>query len=115
MGATPKDPDEKVRRGYRDPKTIVWVDGRERLEGYDWTKRVREVKRIAGGQCERLSRLGHPHALGCRDIGQDAHHIEKRSILRDDRASNLAWLSRACHNAEDNRKIRSDRAERRQQ
>jgi len=113
MGATAKDHDEKLRRGYRDRDTIVWTDGRERLEGADWRKRKIELAHRSGGRCERLLVLGKPHEPLCYRRGEEPHHIQKRSVLRDDRLSNLVWLSHACHAAEDNRKIRSDRAERR--
>lgn len=114
MGATAKDSDEKVRRGYRDKNTIVWANGRERLEGRDWRKRKKELAERSRGRCERVSILGKPHETLCYGRGDEPHHIQKRSVLRDDRLSNLAHLSHACHLAEDDRKIRSDKKERRE-
>ena len=114
MGATPKDADEKVRRGYRNPKTIVWADGRERLVGYDWTKRVRELRKRSGGRCEYLIPIVPSGSVRCSRAADDAHHIAKRWPSRDDRIENLVHICRHHHRLLDSRKIRSDRAERRE-
>jgi hypothetical protein len=112
MGATPKDPDAKVRLGYTDPDSVVWADGREWLRNADWRKRVDELRERSGGRCE----YNEPGVLGwaiCRAEAADPHHIIKRSVLRDDRLSNLQALCRYHHDLLDNRKVRSDRAENR--
>src|SRR5690242_19381916 len=102
MGICPKDPDEKVRRGYRNPRTIVWADGRERLEGYDWTKRVKELTKRSGGRCENHPLEGLDR---CHNKARDPHHVVKRSVLRDDRLDNLLHVCGDCHALLDNRKI----------
>jgi hypothetical protein len=78
----------------------IQPDGREKCTGYQWTKRVRELKARAEGFCEAGQDLegadalipGHLHHF----IGDDGdpHHIVKRSKSRDDRLSNLLWV---CH------------------
>lgn len=106
MGATAKDHEAKIRLGYRDKDSVVWIDGRERLVGWDWRKRTKELAQRSHGRCERFSILGNQHHPLCRGTGEEPHHIQKRSVLRDDRLSNLAHLSHACHSAEDPRKVR---------
>lgn len=73
----------------------IQPDGRERCTGYQWEKRVRELKARAQGWCEAGDLIpGHPrHFIG--DDG-DSHHKLKRSLDRDDRLSNLFWI---CHSA----------------
>jgi hypothetical protein len=111
VGATPKDPDEKERRGYRDRDTIVWIDGRERLAGYDWRKRKKELAKRSEGRCELVNLGSLVHR--CTMRADDAHHLVKRSVLRDDRLENLLHVCRYHHRLLDERKVRSDRAERR--
>ena len=74
----------------------VLPDGREIAKGYQWTKRVQELKARAGGYCEAEAILdGHArHFIG--DQG-DPHHICKRSVERDDRLRNLLWICRSAH------------------
>lgn len=114
MSLTPKDPDEKVRRGYTEPESIVWADGREKLVGKDWRKRKEQLRKRSGGRCERYGVLGRSHDAFCYGEGEEPHHIKKRWPLRDDRLENLADLSHACHSAEDPRKVRWTKKERRQ-
>lgn len=112
MGSTPKNSDEKVRRGYRDKDSIVWADGREKLKGYDWVKRVKELRKRSGGRCEFIIEDTPPRR--CTMVAVDPHHQIKRSVLRDDRIENLLHVCRFHHRLLDERKIRSDRAERRE-
>lgn len=112
MGSTPKDPDEKVHRRYRNADTIVWIDGREKLEGYDWVKRVKELRKRSGGRCEGIIPYS---SLRCWHKATEPHHKVKRSVLRDDRLENLEHLCHDCHALRDSRKVRSDKGERREQ
>lgn len=111
MGATPKDRDLKVIRGYRDPKTIVWSDGREWLRGRDWTHRVLELMQRANERCEYVITASF-QPRRCSNPADDPHHVVKRSVLRDDRLSNLQALCRYHHDLLDPRKVRSDKKER---
>jgi hypothetical protein len=113
MGTTPKDPDAKVRLGYTDPGSVVWADGREWLRNADWRRRVDELRERSGGFCEwRYTMMSANDPVErCSSEAADPHHIIKRSVLRDDRLSNLQALCRYHHDLLDNRKIRSDRAE----
>ena len=43
MLKVPKSPELKAERGYSDPKSVVWADGREWLRGQDWLERKREL------------------------------------------------------------------------
>lgn len=91
----------------------MFKDGRERLVGLDWRNRVKELWERCGGKCEWIDWPSlNVQRLCCREA-QDPHHIVKRSVLRDDRLSNLQALCRYHHDLLDNRKIRSDKAERR--
>jgi hypothetical protein len=98
-----RDEAEKVRRGYTNPGSYVRRDGSEVLKGNDWKQRVWQLKTRSGGNCERFSILGKGHVSECSMTGIHPHHIIKRSTRRDDRLSNLAWLSGVCHAAEDPR------------
>ena len=107
----------KKERGYTDPKTKVWPDGREKLVGRDWLKRKKEIWDRGQGRCEKivstkldarwegLKRITTTLHERCANEMHDPHHIVKRSELRDDRAANLIGLCRQHHNEEDNRKI----------
>ena len=107
MSLTPKDPDEKVKRGYVERESIVWADGRERLVGRDWRKRKKELWDRAGERCEYVGAT-----MRCIAEGDDPDHINKRSVLRDDRLSNLRLLCRRHHRLIDPRQVRSDKRER---
>jgi hypothetical protein len=111
--STIKDHDEKLRRGYVEKDSMVWLDGSEKLVRRDWVKRQRELLLRSGGRCERATVLGKSHVSWCQGYGEEPHHIKPRSKGRDDRLSNLAHLSHWCHAAEDPRKVRSDKADRR--
>ena len=101
------DVEEKRRRGYTDPKSRVYFDGRERLYGKDWTKRKKEVWERGAGKCERIvsPRECYP-VVRCRSEMHDPHHIVKRSRLRDDRINNLIGLCRLHHDLLDERRVR---------
>jgi hypothetical protein len=83
-----------IRR--RKSSLRVLPDGREIAKGYQWTKRVKELRKRAGGCCEAWRILpGHAsHFIGANG---DPHHIVKRSISRDDRLENLLWICRQAH------------------
>lgn len=92
---TKRDASEKEGFALKSSKRVQ-PDGREKLTGYQWTKRVRELKARAEGWCEATVIIEHPrHYIG--DEG-DTHHIVKRSKSRDDRLQNLLWVCRAAHN-----------------
>ena len=99
-----KDEAEKQRRGYTNPRSFVRLDGSEVLHGIDWKERAFRLRQRSNNQCEAKI-----HDDLCNRLGSDAHHIIPRSRRRDDRMSNLLWLSRACHLAEDPRKVRWSR------
>lgn len=102
------DREETKRRGYTDPKSKVFFDGRESLAGKDWTKRKKEVWERGHGRCEQrvqLDRLKPGDGL-CRSEMHDPHHVVKRSRKRDDRLSNLIGLCRLHHELLDERKPR---------
>jgi len=101
-----KDAELKEQRGYTNPKSFVRNDGSEVLKGEDWKRRKMELSKRSAGMCERSVVIGRPHDDSCYGRGQEPHHIKKRSQGRDDRLSNLANLSHACHKAEDPRKPR---------
>lgn len=107
-GCRVSDRDEvaKKRLGYTNPKSFVRRDGSEVLHEEDWRARVLQVAMRSLGACERLGILGRQHEPGCDGRGGQPHHIKKRWPRRDDRMSNLADLSDACHKAEDPRKTR---------
>jgi hypothetical protein len=78
----------------------VLPDGREICKGYQWCKRVVQLRARSEGYCEGgLMLPGHKaHYIG--DEG-DPQHITKRSKARDDRLTNLLWVCRSSHNAMD--------------
>jgi hypothetical protein len=96
----------KEQRCYLEENTIVWEDGREKLVGIDWYGRKYELLIRSKGKCERTAILGKPHAERCSGAAEEPHHIISRWTSRDDRLSNLAALSHACHRAEDKRQPR---------
>ena len=95
-----RDEQRKRELGYKDKRSKVWPDGREKLYGADWKKRKVELHLRSGGRCERRSILDKHHVSRCSGLGEEPHHIIKRSKQRDDRLSNLANLSHWCHAAE---------------
>jgi hypothetical protein len=99
---------------FDDERSFVFKDGREFLAGLDWKNRVTELEVRSAGKCEMTKILGKPHVEGCFGRAQEPHHIIRRSVARDDRMLNLAGLSHACHDSLDDRKVRSDKKERRE-
>lgn len=93
------DREETKRRGYTDPKSRVYFDGRERLHGKDWTKRKREVWDRGGGRCERIvNYVGSMDIpVRCKSEMHDPHHEITRGKKRDDRIENLIGLCRLHH------------------
>lgn len=92
-----RDEEEKIRRGYTHPYSYVRLDGSERLWAWDWAKRKQELYARSDGACEMLSVMGLEHEEYCTGDMHHPHHIIERSVRRDDRLSNLAGLSWACH------------------
>jgi len=117
IGCRDRDEALKAQRGYTDPSTYVRRDGSEKLVGEDWRRRVEELRERSGGRCEKRFFLpDSPRVLlRCSREARDPHHRVKRSTRRDDRLSNLEALCAAHHDELDPRKVRSDRAERREQ
>ena len=100
-----RDEAEKERRGYVNPRSYVRKDGSERLYGEDWDKRKEELFRRSDGACEMRDVMKREHAEHCSGDAHHPHHIILRSLRRDDRLTNLAGLSWACHKLVDRRKI----------
>jgi 5-methylcytosine-specific restriction endonuclease McrA len=71
-------------------RTRTMPDGREILSGYRYEQRRREVLKLDGYCC---ATCGSPYNV-------EIHHKRKRSVLRDDRATNLITLCEDCHRAE---------------
>lgn len=87
-------------RRFKDPKSFVANDGREILSGDDWEERKFELWQRARGQCEYvIQREGYQ--IRCLREGHDPHHKELRSVLRDDRLSNLSLTCRHHHRVMD--------------
>ena len=101
----PLDNDLKRERGYKDPKTKVWADGREKLCGEDWIARKIELINRSGGRCEMTKVLHLPHDRYCNGEGGEPHHIIPRWKKRDDRLAKLADLNHWCHAWLDTRKV----------
>lgn len=100
---------------FRDPRSFVWKDGREQLVGLDWKMRKENLRQRAWdlGLDEVRCEYRNSDGVRCRSEAADPHHIVKRSVHRDDRMSNLLAVCHFHHELLDNRKVRSDRAERR--
>ena len=94
------DVEATLARKFQDGASKVMRDGREKLEGEDYTARVREVLARDGGKCQweiAIQRRWVGMAAKCGASADDVDHIVKRSDERDDRASNLRSLCRAHH------------------
>lgn len=94
-----RDEQGKELLGYKHPRSFVRTDGSEVLYGIDWEKRVEEIAIRSGGICE----VPLENGVGCGEEPVDPHHLKRRSKGRDDRASNLAFVSRSCHRLLDGR------------
>jgi hypothetical protein len=79
-------------RKFKHPKSHVTPDGREVLHGDDWDDRRFELLQRSRGQCE-YSATG----TRCTREAADPHHVELRSILRNDKLSNLLAVCRRHH------------------
>jgi hypothetical protein len=90
------DRQETLRRGYKDPRSKVYFDSRERLYGKDWKERKYEVWQRGWGRCEHISEIDGKR-LRCPQKMHDPHHIIERGRRRDDRISNLIGLCRLHH------------------
>src|SRR5689334_7668382 len=96
-GSGDRDEALKASRGYSDPSSFVRHDGSEVLKGEDWKQRKEQLRLRSGGKCEMYTVLGLSHSSWCEGLASEPHHIVRRSIKRDDRMTNLAYLSHACH------------------
>jgi len=85
-------------------------DGSEVLYEEDWKARVEDLRFRSHGQCE----WENADKTRCGSEAADPHHIIRRSVKRDDRLQNLQALCRYHHDLLDERKVRSDRKERRE-
>jgi hypothetical protein len=85
-------------RKFKDPKSYVCPDGREVLHGDDWDDRRYELLQRSRSQCEYIiQNNGCAGPVRCRREAADPHHVELRSILRDDRLTNLLAVCRHHH------------------
>ena len=102
---------------FEDPRSFVWKDGREQLVGLDWKMRKEELRQRAWdlGLDEVRCEYRNSDGVRCRSEAADPHHVRPRRDGRDDRLTNLQALCRWHHELMDERKIRSDRKERREQ
>ena len=95
------DEETKRKRGYVEAKSVVKMDGSERLVGRDWKRRKQELAARSGGRCEWVNSDGER----CRSAARDPHHIIERSRHRDDRAENLLAVCGLHHDRFDWRKL----------
>jgi hypothetical protein len=109
-----RDREATLMARFDDARSFLWKDGREQLVGLDWKNRLKDLEARCSGFCEMTKILGKPHVPDCDGWAGEPHHIIRRSVSRDDRLSNLAGLSHACHDSLDDRKVRSDRKEHRE-
>ena len=110
-----KDAELKRERGYVDPKTKVFADGREVLGPKDWKKRKEELWARGGGRCEYKFHSGRT-VIRCNAEMQIPAHVIPRHPVRDDRISNLKGYCVAHDRLMEKqnwRRIRSDRKEHR--
>lgn len=118
-----RDPIAKEKLGYTNSKSIVWMDGREKLVQEDWDRRKLELFELCGKRCQYDARIyeltGTAMMMAFHDgkdwrcrvtfatvDEMDPHHIRKRSKSRDDRLKNLLALCRYHHRLVDPRKPR---------
>ena len=85
-------------RNFKDPRSVVYLDRRERLYGLDYKRRVREVEERDGYRCQWPVTMTGVDASVCgAPSNGHPHHRVKRSKGRDDRASNLMAICDAHH------------------
>jgi hypothetical protein len=87
-------------RKFKHPKSHVTPDGREILHGDDWDERRFELLQRSRGRCEYYIESANAKVRCQRDC-EDPHHITLRSVLRDDRLSELLAVCRHHHNVLD--------------
>ena len=91
---------------FVDKGSLVLLDGREILQGEDWSRRKDELLERSKGQCEYM--IPSPGGFErCRRRAEDPHHIIPRGsngVDRDDRLLNLKALCRRHHDLQDRRK-----------
>lgn len=76
-------------RSNRKSRVRILRDGREILGGYAYDRRRLDVLRRDRFNC---TQCGSAHSVA-------VHHIKKRSLVRDDRMTNLTTLCWDCHEA----------------
>ncbi len=86
------------RRGHNSTlaasKPISQVSERQKSIESDYIEVKRRVHERSKRRCEMVP--GH-HAPGCEGRAHEIHHVEPRSLGRDDSLDNLRDLSIACH------------------
>jgi hypothetical protein len=87
-------------RKFKSPKSYVTPDGRDILFGEDWDERRFELLQRSRGQCEYIINGLHGPVRCLRDAN-DPHHVTLRSVLRNDRLSELLAVCRHHHNVLD--------------
>lgn len=108
------DKQATLAKGFADYRSFVAPDGREVLYKDDWDRRKTELWERCGGRCEAMLEVIGVTPWRCTAEAADPHHVIRRSVKRDDRLLNLQALCRYHHDLLDERKIRSDRQERRE-
>lgn len=98
---------------FVDPKSYVTSDGREILHGKDWKARVDALLARSGGRCEYLAGIAGVWTMRCSVEAADPHHIELRSIKRDDRLEALLAVCRHHHRVLDAQQRAEKRAKKR--
>lgn len=97
-----------VARGFLDPRSYVAADGREILYDQDWQLRVKEVFERDGYMChwkietvepsrESFDGVAMYRSVICGRPAEHPHHVIRRSIRHDDRASNLIAICAEHH------------------
>ena len=104
--------------GFSDRRSYVTPDKREILYGEDWIARKKALWERSGGQCEAILEIIGVTPWRCQREAQIPAHVIPRYPKRDDRLSNLmAYCVEHDRLMEKQswRRIRSDKAERREQ
>ncbi|MGC2695248.1 MAG: hypothetical protein WA738_05595 [Candidatus Angelobacter sp.] len=91
--------------GFQDKRSYTKADGAEVLYGRDWDERRFELLQRSRGTCENVI-----NGVRCRHDCEDPHHMELRSVRRDDRLSNLLAVCRQCHRKLDTQQREAKRA-----
>jgi HNH endonuclease len=103
-----KDYDMMAVRKLKDPRSEIFLDGREVMKGADWKERIAELAERSGGKCEYwFEGYKNPsNRWRCVQEAADPHHVIPRRDGRDDRLANLQALCRPHHNEMDERQVR---------